>query len=228
MIAVDAYRPSSLLAAAAMLLAGCATLQSGDPQVLRTESVLRFSGDPAPLGEAEFVTITDSAGNTLFERAFPEDRQITVAAPTDGKLFISTRWTEGRTRQEINALESGIAPGGDVTLGLNETSRQYGIKTRSLAEVPMLGQALLGRNSARAAKPQPKGVTVTDGAGRILYTGPAADEIEVIATDGALVITTEWSHGEPTRQEISYTDSEVSSDEWDENARRPSDSTAIL
>lgn len=220
----------SFFAVAVVLLSGCASkggMTQFDPPALQLEnpapasaepSVLQYAGDPTASGAAEFATATDSQGNTLFEEALKPDKEVTVTVPADGKLILSTRWTEGRTKQELNVLEldPSLKPGQNITLSLSESTKRYSIMIPQLSRIPVLGQMLLNPDMAGAAARKPELVIIMDGGGRTLYRGPATKTIDLDATDGELVVSTDWSDGTRTRDEISYQDRDVYADDWDD------------
>lgn len=233
MNAINARCSSLLFAATALLLSSCAPVSTQEePRTLqmsggytttgtRMESVLKYAGDPAPSGQAEFATVTDSAGNTLFEEAIPPDKTVTVSLPSDGKLFVSTRWSDGRTQQEMSLPAQGAATpaqGGNVTIKLNEATLLYSVTTLSPA----------GVDTPEAAKPTPEEITVEDVNGEILYWGFHRDVLEIDATDDTMICTIKWSDRKITSQEISLTDNQVFYDEsgeyvifvWDGLARQ--------
>lgn len=219
MTAIQTRCSSLLLLAVILLISACASMTpESNPQPLQlkwdytvtgthTDSVLRYAGDPAPSGAAEFVTVTDGAGNTLFEAEMPPDKAVTVPVPADGKLFVSTRWTEGRTRQEMNLADTGAAaPSADgrITLALNPSTLLYSATTPAPAAA-----------DTNASAPAPKEITIADGRGEILYQGDFRDELEIDATDDRMICAITWSDGKTTRQEISLTDNQVFYDDWD-------------
>jgi len=223
MTAIDARRCSLVFAAVNLLLTSCAsTPPPGEPPALQVsygrtltgDSVLKYAGDPAPSGRAEFVTVTDGAGNTLFEEAIPVDKEVTVPMPADGRLIVSTRWTDGRTRQEM-ALP---ARDGKVTLALNESTLLYSAVTPAPA----------GDSAGATTQGIPEEITFEDGDGRILYWGFFRSELDIDATDDTIICTIKWPGGKTTRQEISLTENQVFYDDWsdyaifawDENARQ--------
>jgi hypothetical protein len=229
MNAIEARCSSLIVAAALLFLASCATVEPGiEPEPLmmqlsttttdnQTDSVLKYSGESAPSGQAEFVTITDSSGNTLFEEAIPPDKQVTVPVQADGKLFVSTRWTDGRTRQEMNIIAPDAmqsVQGGNVLLSLNESTLLYSATTPAASQSPTQDQTTADAVSTGAAKPSPDEITIEDGEGEILYWGFFRDRLEVDATDDTLICTIKWTDGKTTRQEISLTDNQVFYDEW--------------
>lgn len=209
MTALTLCRSSLLPALVALLLAGCTTMESGGPQFQQmgtpstspgeqSQSVLRFADDADPSGIAEFVTITDSGTNTLFEEAMPSNGRITVRLPADGKLLISTGWSEGRrTQQELTIPMTEtdlLAPRGDgsVTLMFDESTRQFKIA------------------------PIPVNLSIEDTAGEVLYWGWPDDDIKVDATDATMISLIRWSDGSTTRQQISLTEDEVFYDDYGE------------
>ncbi|MGA8259733.1 MAG: hypothetical protein WB783_05910 [Arenicellales bacterium] len=124
------------------------------------ESVVQYVGPTAgPLGKQEHVTITDSAGNTLYDDAPTSDKSYALPRPADGKIFVTTHWTKRElpTRQEIVYPEKAGESSGQVSLQWDPKQRLY--KASSAAKPaaptesakPASGNATKGRQVGQAA-----------------------------------------------------------------------------
>lgn len=92
---------------------------SGQPVLSFTET------QPLPAGDQIHVTITDSAGNTLYDRLPSLDQTYKVPLPADGKLYVTTHWSGGPpTRQElVHPVQKGAA--NQVVIRWDKNAKSY-------------------------------------------------------------------------------------------------------
>ena len=132
----------------------------------------------------------------------------------DGTLVISTLWSDNTTTTQTLSHPAGQP----VDIGWDASKAAYFLRPASTAASSAAGAGM------PASRPYRTHITIKDGAGTRLFAGcpeclywwgtdvaPGTG----IRSGGKLVITTEWSEGPPTTQELDYTGAQVKYDRWD-------------
>ena len=191
--------------AVAAMLYGCAAMEVPDfPWQFMVDQPPTAPAAPQPVS----VEIKNGAGHYIYAGPAGKQSANPELSLFDGTLHIKTLWSDNKYTEQTLTHR----PGRPVSLGWDDTNKQHYV-------IPT-GKASARTPAVSTTPPQgyPTRVTVRDENGVILSDGRADydDEYDTYVPSGRpgkLFITTEWSEGPPTTQELSYTPGDL---RWDD------------
>jgi hypothetical protein len=191
-----------LCVASATVLAACTSVPlDWRPEPLKVqEGSVSAPGVPVPVE----VEIQNGAKQYLYAGPAGTISARPDLALFDGVLNISTLWSDGKTTTQTLIH----APGKPVDIGWDEGKKQYYLKPTSASA--SAASTVPAQGPAR----RPTKVTIRGADGEVIYEGPPNPDAQGgywvdLYGDGKIFVTTEWSDGPPTRQELAYDEADV-------------------